>query len=58
MLDHAEGAKTIGDVLSAGLALGTIAQFLPQIAAILSITWTVIRISEWAYHKLNGTQKE
>lgn len=52
MLDHAEDAKTIGDVLSAGLALGTVAQYLPQIAAILSICWTIIRIGEWAYHKL------
>lgn len=53
MLDHAENAKTIGDVLSAGLALGTVAQFLPQVAAVLSIAWTVIRISEWVYHKMN-----
>lgn len=58
MLHHTEEAKSVGDIVSVGLAFGTLSQILPQIAAVLSITWTVIRIGEWAYHKLRNAQKE
>lgn len=38
--------KTSCDVLSAGIVIGTLAQMLPHIAAILTIVWTLIRIYE------------
>lgn len=34
------------DALSVGVVVGTIAQFLPPIAAVLTIIWTIIRIWE------------
>lgn len=40
------GAKLSGDVISAGIAVGTLAQILPHLAAILTIIWTLIRIFE------------
>lgn len=40
------GAKLSADVLSAGIAVGTLAQLLPHLAAILTIVWTLIRIFE------------
>jgi len=39
-------AKLSGDVVSAGIVVGTLAQLLPSIAAILTIVWTSIRIYE------------
>jgi hypothetical protein len=43
MDDH---AKHIVDLASIGTVLGTIAGFLPAIAAIFTIVWTAIRIYE------------
>ncbi|WP_288338605.1 hypothetical protein [uncultured Sphingomonas sp.] len=46
-LEAVPGAvKTSCDVLSAGIVIGTLAQMLPHIAAILTIVWTLIRIYE------------
>ncbi|CAN5445750.1 hypothetical protein BH09PSE4_BH09PSE4_18980 [soil metagenome] len=46
-LDNLSGAaKLSGDVVSAGIVVGTLAQILPSIAAALTIVWTVIRILE------------
>lgn len=46
-LDHVPGAvKASADVVSVGVAVGTIAQLLPHVAAILTILWTAIRIYE------------
>lgn len=46
-LDHVPGAaKVSADVLSAGIVVGTLAQLLPHIAALLTIIWTLIRILE------------
>jgi hypothetical protein len=46
-LEELPGAvKTSCDVLSAGIVIGTLAQLLPHIAAILTIVWTLIRIYE------------
>ncbi|MCI4653136.1 hypothetical protein [Sphingomonas aquatilis] len=39
-------AKASGDVVSATIVVGTLAQLLPHIAAILTIIWTLIRILE------------
>lgn len=41
-----EGAKHVMDALSIGTLLGTLASWLPSIAALLTIIWTLIRIFE------------
>ena len=38
--------KAAGDIASAGIVVGTLANVLPAIAAALTIVWTVIRIYE------------
>ena len=38
--------KGTGDLLSVGVVLGTLASYLPAVAAIFSIVWTAIRIFE------------
>jgi hypothetical protein len=43
-----EGAKHLLDALSIGTMLGTLFQMLPNIAALLTILWTAIRIYETA----------
>jgi peptidoglycan biosynthesis protein MviN/MurJ (putative lipid II flippase) len=46
-LDHVPDAvKASADVLSVGVAVGTVAQLLPHLAALLTIIWTLIRIFE------------
>ncbi len=46
-LDHVPGVvKASTDIASAGILLGTIAQLLPHVAAVLTIVWTLIRIYE------------
>ena len=44
--EHAETAKSLGDVLSITVAVGTLVNLLPSIAALLTIIWTAIRIIE------------
>ncbi len=41
-----EGAKVIGDALSVATVVGTLAQWLPSIAALFTIIWTGFRIYE------------
>jgi hypothetical protein len=41
-----EQLKHLGDALSIGTVLGTIAGYLPAIAALVTIIWTGIRIWE------------
>jgi hypothetical protein len=43
---HFENAKVIGDAMSVAAVVGTLAGWLPAIAAALSIIWTAIRIYE------------
>lgn len=46
-LDELPGAaKASADVVSAGIVVGTIAELLPHVAALLTIVWTLIRIFE------------
>ena len=40
--------REAGDVAAIGGALGVYFQMLPEIAAVLAIIWTLIRIYEWA----------
>ncbi len=46
MSDGSDVARALGDVTSVGILLGTLAQALPAIAALLTIVWTSIRIYE------------
>lgn len=41
-----DAVKASADVVSVGVAIGTIAQLLPPIAAALTIIWTLIQIYE------------
>lgn len=41
-----EGLKHLLDALSVGTMLGTLFQMLPNIAALITIIWTAIRIYE------------
>ena len=41
-----ESLKHVGDALSIGTVIGTIAGYLPAIAALVTIIWTGIRIWE------------
>ena len=43
-----EQLKLAGDAISIGTVLGTIAGYLPAIAALVTIIWTGIRIWETA----------
>lgn len=45
MLDQ-HGMKPAGDILSFGVILGSLAEYLPAIAALASIIWSAIRIYE------------
>jgi chromate transport protein ChrA len=46
MHDIIESMKPAGDILSIGVVLATLASWLPSIAAIFTIIWTLIRIYE------------
>jgi hypothetical protein len=41
-----EGVKHVADALSVTTMLGTLFQMLPNIAALLTIVWTTLRIYE------------
>lgn len=41
-----ETAKYAGDALSIGVVVGTLADILPAVAALLTVIWTLIRIFE------------
>lgn len=46
MIEHDQTAKAVGDVLSASIAVGALFKWLPAIAALLTIVWTLLRIYE------------
>lgn len=46
MTPQSEAAKYVGDAAAITVTLGTIMEFLPAIAAVLTIVWTGIRIYE------------
>jgi len=46
MMENHETAKTVVDGLSIVTVLGTLMEFLPTVAAIFTIVWTMIRIYE------------
>ena len=41
-----DDAKHLGDLASVSVVLATIAKWLPSIAALLTVVWTLIRIWE------------
>ena len=41
-----DDTKHLGDLLSVSVTLATIAQWLPAVAALMTIVWTLIRICE------------
>jgi hypothetical protein len=54
-----EGVKHVADALSIATVIGTLAQILPAIAAVMSIIWTGFRIYELrTVQKLFGKIKE
>ena len=59
-LDHlSDSTKHAGDLLSLGVVLATIAEWLPSVAALLTIVWTLIRIWETrTVQKLVGRDSE
>lgn len=58
MAHHADTAKQVGDALSLATVVGTLADALPAIAALISIVWGLIRIWETdTVQKLLGRQK-
>lgn len=46
--------KDILDVTSIGTALGAFMAWLPEIACLLAIVWSLIRIYEWARVRIFG----
>lgn len=44
--DAIEGLKPAGDIISIGVVFATLVSWLPSMAALLTIVWTVIRIIE------------
>jgi hypothetical protein len=59
-LDHIDPAvKATGDAISIVTVVGTLAQVLPAIAALLTIIWTSFRIYETdTVQKLLGKKKD
>jgi chromate transport protein ChrA len=43
---HQEQLKVVGDIVSVGTVVATLAAWLPPIAALITILWTLIRIWE------------
>lgn len=43
---HDEPLKIAGDVTSVGILVGTLVNYLPTIAAVISIVWGLIRLIE------------
>lgn len=41
-----EGTKHLGDAISITALLGSLAEMLPHVAALLTIVWTALRIYE------------
>lgn len=44
--DAMESLKPAGDIISIGVVFATLVSWLPSMAALLTIVWTVIRIYE------------
>lgn len=49
-----EGMKHLLDAVSAAAALGALVNFLPSVAAALTIIWTGLRIFDWFQARREG----
>lgn len=54
MDDNHNSIKHVADGVSAVVALGTLLQWLPVVASILTIVWYLIRIGEYISGKIKG----
>lgn len=41
------------DAVSIGVVIGTLANWLPHVAALFSLIWTAIRVYEWVSSKIS-----
>lgn len=55
ILNHlGENVKHIADGIAAAAAFGTLLQFLPPLASILTIVWMTLRIYDWVEARFLG----
>lgn len=47
-----QAVKATGDVAAGSIAFAALFKWLPAIAALLSIAWTLVRFYEWGKSKL------
>jgi hypothetical protein len=48
----------IGDLVSAGVIVGVLADWLPTVASLVAIIWTLIRIFEWVRWRIIQNRHE
>ena len=49
-----DNVKHIADGIAAAAAFGTLLQFLPPLASLLTIVWMTLRIYDWFEARLSG----
>jgi hypothetical protein len=55
ILNHlGDNVKHIADGLAVAAAFGTLVQFLPPLASLLTIVWMTLRIYDWIEARLSG----
>lgn len=55
ILNHlGDNVKHIADGVAAVAAFGTLVQFLPPLASLLTIVWMTLRIYDWIEARLSG----
>jgi hypothetical protein len=55
LLNHlGDNVKHIADGLAVAAAFGTLVQFLPPLASLLTIVWMTLRIYDWIEARLSG----
>ena len=50
--------KDVGDIAAGSTVLGSVFGYLPELAAVLAIIWTLIRIYEWARVRIFNKQPD
>ncbi len=50
--------KTVGDVAAGSVAIATLVQWLPTLAAGLSVIWLAIRIYEYVMEKIKARREK
>ena len=56
MTDH--DGRQLGDILSMGVVAGVTQNWLPAIASVLAIVWSLIRLAEWVRWRIILKKKE